>query len=40
MRQNLSKQQPLRRATAPFTRSTPFNFSWRLHAADAALSIL
>ncbi|MEH4530088.1 hypothetical protein POY24_24610, partial [Klebsiella pneumoniae] len=23
----------LRRATAPFTRGTPFNFSWRLHAA-------
>lgn len=26
----------LRRATAPFTRSTPFNYSWRLYAADAA----
>ncbi|HBY0102781.1 TPA: hypothetical protein MIM84_26350 [Klebsiella pneumoniae] len=30
----------LRQATAPFALGTPFNYCWRLHAADAALSIL
>nr|UMW96477.1 hypothetical protein [Raoultella ornithinolytica] len=30
----------LRRATAPFTRGTPFNFSWRLYAAEAAFTRL
>ncbi|AKK99059.1 hypothetical protein AB190_00095 (plasmid) [Enterobacter asburiae] len=36
-RQNLSKQQPAAPGDGAICRSTPFNFSWRLHAADAAL---
>lgn len=36
MRQNLSKQQPAAPGDGAICHSTPFNFSWRLHAADAA----